>query len=282
MAGSSAMNEMPSVAGPALWWRQAAGIASMELRRVLGTRRALPAVALAALPAVAMAASGLFADDEPTLATAKASFAATFGRLLLGACLFFGCALVFTQLFRGEILRQSLHFYFLSPLRRELLSVAKYGAGVLATWALFGAATMLSFLLIYLPLGTAWLLDDFAAGGAFGQLLGYLGTTMLGCVAYGALFLLFGVLFRNPILPAAVLLAWEALHFLLPAALQTASVRFHLKGLAPVPAAESTPVFGVLATPPAAWVSVLTLLAVAALALTAAALRLRRIEIAYE
>lgn len=276
------MNETPGVSGPALWWQQARAVASMEIRRVLGTRRALPAVALAVLPAAAMAASGIFADDEPTLATAKASFAATFGRLLLGACLFFGCALVFTQLFRGEILRQSLHFYFLSPLRRELLAIAKYGAGVLATWALFGTATVLSFLLIYLPLGTAWLLDDFAAGDAFGQLLGYLGTTMLGCVAYGALFLLFGVLFRNPILPAAVLLGWEALHFLLPAALQTASVRFHLKGLAPVPTPESTPVFGVLATPPAGWVSVLILAAIATLALAAAATRLRRVEIAYE
>ena len=95
------------------------------------------------------------------------------------------------------------------------------------------------------------------------------------------MFLLFGVLFRNPILPAAALLGWEALHFLLPAALQTASVRFHLKGLAPATGAESTAVFGVLATPPAAWISVLTLLAVAAVALTVAAARLRRLEIAY-
>lgn len=274
-------SEPPSLAGPALWRRQAAAIAGMEIRRALGSRRALPALALAVLPAAAMAASGLFADGEPTLATAKTSFAAIFGRLLLGACLFFGCALVFTQLFRGEILRQSLHFYFLSPVRREVLAIAKYAAGLLATSALFGTATVLAFLLIYLPLGSAWLLDDFTAGRALGQLLGYVGTTTLGCVGYGALFLLFGVLFRNPILPTAALLGWEALHFLLPAALQTASVRFHLKGLAPVPAAESAPMFGVLATPPAGWVSVLALLAVAALALAAAMARLRRLEIAY-
>ena len=271
----------PSATGSALWWRQACAVAAMELRRALGSRRGLPALALAVLPAAAMAAVGLFGSNEPTVAAAKTSFAAIFARLLLGACLFLGCALVFTQLFRGDILRQSLHFYFLSPVRREVLAVAKYGAGLLATGALFGGATALSFLLIYLPLGSAWLLDDFAAGPALGQLLGYLGTTLLGCAAYGALFLLFGVLFRNPILPAAALLGWEALHFLLPAALQTASVRFHLKGLAPTSGAESTTVFGVLATPPAAWVSVLTLLAVAAVALTAAAARLRRLEIAY-
>ena len=272
---------MPSVAGLALWWHQTRAVAAMELSRVLGSRRVLPALALAVLPVAAMAASGLFADNELTVATAKASFAEIFSRLLLGACLFFGCTLVFTQLFRGEILRQSLHFYFLSPLRREVLAVAKYGAGLLATWALFGTATVLSFLLIYLPLGSAWLLDDFAAGPALGQLLAYLCTTLLGCVGYGALFLLFGVLFRNPVLPAAALLGWEALHFLLPAALQTASVRFHLKNLAPAPAVESAEVFGVLATPPAAWVSVSTLLVVAALALIAAVARLRRLDIAY-
>ncbi len=276
----------PDVAlGPPLWWHQTRVVIGMELGRAFGRRRALPTVGLAVLPAAAMMASGLFAGDA-TLATAKASFATVFSRLLLGACLFFGCALVFTQLFRGEILRQSLHFYFLSPLRREVLAVAKYAAGVLATWALFGGATIVSFLLIYLPAGSTWLVDDFASGPALAQLLAYLGTTMLGCLSYGALFLLFGVAFRNPILPAAALLGWEGLHFLLPAALQTASVRFHLKGLAPMPAVESTQLTdalgtGALATVPAAWGSVLTLLAVAAVALTAAAALLRRIEIDY-
>ena len=274
-------DSMPSATGPALWWCQACAVAALELRRALGTRRVLPALALALLPVAAMAASGLFADHQPTVATAKTSFAPIYSRLLLGVCLFFGCALVFSQLFRGEILRRSLHFYFLSPLRREVLMVAKYGAGLLATGALFGGAAALSFLLIYLPLGSAWLLDDFAAGPALGQLLGYLGTTLLGCVAYGALFLLFGVLFRNPILPAAALFGWEALHFLLPASLQAASVRFHLKGLAPLPVAEPAEVFSVLATPPAAWASVSILLALATLALAAAAARLRRLEIGY-
>ena len=272
---------MPGVAGPALWWRQMRTVAAMELGNIFCSRRAVPALALAALPVAVMAAGGLFAGDGETLAMAKASFAAIFSQLLLGACLFFGCALVFTHLFRGEILRQSLHFYFLSPLRREVLVVAKYVAGLLATWALFGGATVLSFLLIYLPIGSAWLIDDFASGPALGQLLAYLGVVMLGCVGYGALFLLFGILFRNPIWAVAALLGWEALHFLLPATLQTVGVRFHLKALSPMPAPESAEVFGVLATAPAAWISVLALLIAAAAALAAAVARLRRLEIAY-
>ena len=267
--------------GPALWWRQLRTVMAIELGRMLGGRRVLPLLpllALAALPAVAMAASGLFAEDA-SLAAAKASFATIFSRLLLGACLFFGCALIFTQLIRGEILRQSLHFYFLSPMRRRILAVAKYAAGVLATWALFGGATVVSFLLIYLPGGSAWLLDDFA-GPAFPQLLAYVSTTMIGCVSYGALFLLFGVAFRNPILPTVALLGWEGLHFLLPAALQMASVRFHLKNLAPM-LAESSDLPQTLATAPAAWISVLTLLALAAVGRMAAAALLRRLEIDY-
>ena len=52
-------------------------------------------------------------------------------------------------------------------------------------------------------------------------------TTLLACSAYGALFLLFGLLFRIPILPVAAVLAWESRHFpfLLPPALQAMSVR---------------------------------------------------------
>ena len=271
---------IPDTAGWASRWRQLCTVAAIELRRMIGLGRTLPALALAALPVVATAADGLLADGDKTVAMAKAGYASTFSTLVLGAGVFFGCALLFTRLFRGEILSQSLHFYFLSPLRREILAAGKYAAGVLASWALFGGAAAFSFLAIYLPLGSAWLLDDFANGPALGELLAYVGTTMLGCVSYGALFLLFGTMFRNPILPVAALLGWEGLHFLLPAKMQLASVRFHLQALSPTSAADAAELFGVLAAPPATAVSIATLLTVAAVALLGTMARLRRLETA--
>ena len=42
-------------------------------------------------------------------------------------------------------------------------------------------------------------------------------TAMMGCIGYGSVFLAAGMLMRNPIIPAAVLLGWEAINGFLPA-----------------------------------------------------------------
>ena len=43
------------------------------------------------------------------------------------------------NLFRGEVVDRSLHYYFLAPVRREVLVVGKYLSGLIATIALFTA-----------------------------------------------------------------------------------------------------------------------------------------------
>ena len=53
-------------------------------------------------------------------------FAIYYGGLILRTVVFFGCAWIFMNLFRGDIIDRSLHFYFLSPVRREVLVVGKY------------------------------------------------------------------------------------------------------------------------------------------------------------
>ncbi len=52
-------------------------------------------------------------------------FAVYYGGLILRTVVFFGCAWIFMNLFRGDIVDRSLHFYFLSPVRREVLVVGK-------------------------------------------------------------------------------------------------------------------------------------------------------------
>ena len=47
------------------------------------------------------------------------------------------------NLFRGEILDRSLHFYFLAPIRREVLMVGKFLAGLLATCTIFVTSELL-------------------------------------------------------------------------------------------------------------------------------------------
>ena len=73
-------------------------------------------------------------------------FAAMFLFYYLRAGIFFGCMGIFSNLFRGEMLEKTLHYYFLTPLRRELLVAGKYLAGLIVALALFGCSVALAFL----------------------------------------------------------------------------------------------------------------------------------------
>ena len=89
-------------------------------------------------------------------------------------------------------------------------------------------------------------------------MLAYLGVTILACIGYGAVFLLVGLFFRNPIIPALLLYGWEWINFLLPPFLKKISVIHYLQSLVPVPMSEGP--FAVLVEPTPAWISVPSLL----------------------
>ncbi|MDE0660541.1 MAG: hypothetical protein OXI79_12930 [Gammaproteobacteria bacterium] len=244
--------------------RQVRAVVDVELRKMLGGRRAVPVCLLAALPVIV-----IFVIVVETM-PARSAFGAIYSVVVLGATVFFGCALVFTHLFRSEILRRSLHFYLLAPLRREALTLAKYAAGLLLAYALFGGVTILVHPMFMAATGDWVVLETFH----------YLGITLLGCTAYGALFLLFGTLFRNPILPVAALLGWEMLNFLLPAGIRIASVSYHLKSLLPGPGPVEL-AMGVPAELPSPAAAVGSLLMLSAAAVALACFRVRRMEIRY-
>ncbi|MCY3812555.1 MAG: ABC transporter permease [Gammaproteobacteria bacterium] len=262
------MDAMPAPS-PAPFVRQVGAVFRIEVSRIMRPRHSLPAFLLAALPVgVAAAVSAHVTLDR------GGAFPAVFYNLLLGVTVFFGCAFIFTKLFRAEILERTLHYYLLAPIRREALLLGKYAAGVVVSWALFGGATVVACVLLFgLPATLPW---EWTA-----SLLRDLGTTLLACVAYGAVFLLFGLLFANPILPVAGLLAWEGLHFLLPPTLQAFSVRYYLGALTSVPLPVPDGPFAILVRSPQPWVSVLTLLALTVVGLALGAWRLRRLEVRY-
>ena len=262
--------------------RQIAGLARLELRRLLLTRRVLLLGAAAAIPVViVLLVATVPVGGQSVLERfgSRTVYETIFETVFLGAILFFGCLYVFFNLFRGEILERSLHYLLLAPVRRELLVIVKFGAAVVAVAALFMASTALSYLTTYAGVGFRVALDDLTAGPGGAHLLAYLGVTLLACIGYGALFTLIGMLFRNPIVPAAVLYFWEMLHFLLPPALKKLSVIHYLKGLLPVPLPDGP--FAVVVEPPPAAVSVFGLLAFAAVVLAVTALMVRRMEVRY-
>jgi ABC-type transport system involved in multi-copper enzyme maturation permease subunit len=260
-----------------LWLRQTGAILRLELKKNLRGKRSVLLYLLALLPVILITSLAAFPPDEIRDPIERnIVFANIYGGLILRTVVFFGCAWIFMNLFRGDIVDRSLHYYFLSPVRREVLVAGKYLSGLLASMLLFVSATVASMLLLYIPTGGG----PYLLGGAgLSQLLTYASITALACLGYGAFFLVVGLFFRNPIIPALVLYGWEWLNFLLPPVLKKLSVIHYLNSLSPLPLNEGP--FAILVEPTPAWISVPGLLFVTAMVLGLASLQIRRMEIRY-
>jgi ABC-type transport system involved in multi-copper enzyme maturation permease subunit len=266
----------------ALWTRQTLAILRLEIGKNFFSRRALLLYLIAASPLGLLSLFALFrmpTDNGGRFSQLSVAYAAIYGGLILRTLVFFGCAWVFMNLFRGEVVDRSLHYYFLAPVRRELLVVGKYLSGLIATTVLFSVTTVGSMLILYFSLYPSESARYFLEGAGAGQLLAYLGVTILACIGYGAVFLLVGLFFRNPIIPGLLLYGWEWINFLLPPLLKKISVIHYLQSLVPVPMSEGP--FAVLVEPTPAWISVPSLLVFTGVVLFLASLHIRRMEISY-
>lgn len=213
-------------------------------------------------------------------------YAGIFQYFYLRLAIFFGCLGIFMNLFRGEMLDKTLHFWFLAPVRREVLLAGKYAAGLVAATVIFTGGALLCFAAMLWPHAAAEVQAYWQGPGA-SHAFWYAAAAALGCVGYGSVFLAAGLLLRNPIVPAAVLLIWESINGFLPAMLQKLSVLHYLQSLCPVPApmdSNAPSLVRLLLSPaePASRLgSVLGLLALTALVLWTASRVARRIEISY-
>lgn len=265
-----------------LWIRQTIAILQLDIRKNFLGRRALLLYLIAVLPLIMLSLLALFpppTDEMENFSELAQVYAAVYGGLILRTLVFFGCGWVFMNLFRGEIVDRSLHYYFLSPVRREVLIVGKYLSGLIATTVLFSITTVGSMLILYFWLFPSESSAYFFGGAGMGQLLSYLGVTILACIGYGAMFLIVGLFFRNPIIPALFLYGWEWINFLLPPFLKKGSVIHYLTSLVPVSMSEGP--FAVLVEPTPAWISVPSLVLFTGVVLFLASLYIRRMEISY-
>jgi hypothetical protein len=222
-----------------------------------------------------------------TLADDTVVFAGVFQFFYLRLAIFFGCLGIFMNLFRGEILDKSLHFYFLAPIRRDVLMVGKFLAGLLATCAIFVTSELLQIIVFTGQFSSNARELYFYQHHGLAHTAAYLGVTALACLGYGAFFLAAGILFRNPILPAAAILVWEAVNPFLPALLKKFSVIYYLKSLCPVdiPTPPGTPPLLALLVsnpdPVSAPVAILGIVFVSLLVLYVSSFQVRRMEINY-
>jgi ABC-type transport system involved in multi-copper enzyme maturation permease subunit len=213
-------------------------------------------------------------------------FAGIFQYFYLRLAVFFGCLGMFMYLFHGEMANRTLHYWFLAPARREVLLAGKYAAGLMASAAIFGGGALLAYGAMILP-HDAVEVQAYWNGGGAAHAFWYAAAAVLGCVGYGSVFLAVGLYVRNPIIPAAVLLAWESINGILPHVVQKFSILYYLQSLCPVPApmeSDAPALIRLLAAPAAPAsrpVAKLGLLHLTAFVLWIAGRAVRRMEIAY-
>jgi ABC-type transport system involved in multi-copper enzyme maturation permease subunit len=266
-----------------LWWLQGRRLVRIEVRRNLLSGRAWWIYFLAFIPTVIIlihllvrSHPALELDDDTNVLAGIVQFY----YVRLGV--FFGCLGIFARLIRGEMIERSLHFYLLSPVKREVLLLAKYAAGCFSALLLFGVAILADFALIYVGFGAAGQ-DYVLHGPGLAQLGGYLLVVSLACLGYGAVFLLLSMIFRNPTPAAMLVMGWEAINPIMPSMLQKISVASYLRHLMPI----SVPGQGIFALltvqtePVSAWVAVAGLFVLTTVVLAYSCLRIRRLEIRY-
>lgn len=266
----------------ALWLRQIAAIFRMELEKNFLSRRSILIYLIALLPLFPLALLALVTppgNEWKDFNQYSVIYSIIYNGLILRTLIFFGSAWIFMNLFRGELVDRSLHYYFLSAVRREVLVVGKYLSGLTTSIILFTTMTVISMLLLYFPHFYSQSVRYFTEGRGLSQLLTYAGITILACVGYGAFFLVVGLFVRNPIIPALLLYGWEWLNFLLPPLLKKVSVIHYLNSLVPVPISEGP--FAVVADPTPAYIAVPSMLVVTVIVLILAAYRIRHMEIRY-
>ena len=137
-----------------LWPRQMGAIFRLEIEKNFLGRRSILLYLLALLPIVPLALLAPFTppgEEWQDFNQYSMIFAVFYGGLILRTVVFFGCAWIFMNLFRGDIVDRSLHFYFLSPVRREVLVVGKYLSGLVTSIILFSGTTIICILLLNFP-----------------------------------------------------------------------------------------------------------------------------------
>jgi len=266
-----------------LWCIQGLRLTRIEIRRNLFSWRASWIYFLAFIPTFILLLHVVVAKRLQLSMSEDTSILAgiiQFYYIRLG--IFFGCLGIFSRLIRGEMIERSLHFYFLSPVRREVILLAKFAAGSVSALLLFGSAILADFTLTYAAFGVSGQ-DYVFHGPGLGQLEAYLTITVLACLGYGAVFLLLSLVFKNRTPAAMLVMAWEAINPIAPSLLQKISVASYLRHLMPVHVAAEG-IFALLTVqtePEPAWVAAFGLVVLIAFVLAYSCYRIRTLEIRY-
>jgi ABC-type transport system involved in multi-copper enzyme maturation permease subunit len=288
MSSAALPANVPATGTFALWKSQALSILWMELRRNFITRRGFWIYLLAAAPAILVWVHSIVTMNQVQRSSHDIQkdtmiMAVLFQVFFLRPGVFFGCVGIFTYLFRGEFVERSLHYYFLAPVRREVLVLAKYLAGAITAICFFGLGVVLTFTGMYAHFPGYQVQQFLYEGGGLSHLGWYVLITTLASLAWGSVFLYMGIRFKNPIIPAVSFLLWESINVFLPSWLRRVSVLHYLQSLNPVQVTERGPgaLLGMTLEPENAGVAIAALLLISVGMVLLSMRELRRTEISY-
>ena len=160
-------------------------------------------------------------------------FAGVFQFFFIRLAVFFGCLGIFMNLIRGEMLNRTLHYYLLAPVRREVMIVGKYLAGLLAASVIFTLSAALQIWAVSLAFDGSTIHGSCISSMDSGRLP----LTCGDSARLRRLWLCFpgsGVIVQEPDHPAGLVLIWEAANPVLPPVLQKISIIYYLKSLCPL------------------------------------------------
>ncbi len=226
--------------------------------------------------------------ESDTLGNDVQAFAGIFQFFYLRIAIFFGCVGIFMNLFRGEMLDKSLHYYLLAPVRRDVLVVGKFLSGMVAALTIFCGSVVVQWFSMFPHHGSDLFWSYMWHGPGLSHLLSYVIAAALACVGYGSVFLWAGIRYKNPMIPAAMILVWEGLNGILPALLKKVSIIYWLKSVCPIsipnPPGSKGSLMSLLVfdiDPAPVGIAAINLLLLAAFVIVAATVRARNLEIAY-
>src|ERR1051325_6311916 len=165
-----------------LWLRQIRAIVALDLKKNFFGKRSLLVYLLALMPMGLLVLVELINPLGRDTNQLPIIFSIFYNSMILRTIVFFGCAWIFMNLFRGEIVDRSLHYYFLSSVRREILVTGKYLSGLLTSVILFTMVTVVCMLLVFFPPYYSSSTRFFLESAGLSQLFWYVTITILACI----------------------------------------------------------------------------------------------------
>lgn len=277
------------------WADQSWAVALHEFRRLRHGRHALGRLVLTAVPivfaglvALIIAAMAEQAFVEPliirgerrTVGATLLDIAKLFRLLNLPFVLFMTTASLFANLYNSEITDRTLHHLFLLPVRREVITIGKYIAGVLVVFSTSLTAWLIAGSLLLTLHGPSAALSAALSLAGLEALAAYAMMTFLAVMAYGALFLLVGTTFRSPTIVAAAFWGWEWMTLFLPTTFKRFSILHWVTSFMPVSVTTDS-VFATLADPENRLMAFVVLSLFSMACVATATWRARRIQVSY-